>query len=83
MAQRCYNMEAVPPYNPYAPSTEQPPQRVKQASAPLDGTQTLNTEETSTHTFLQVPYDIQDVASGVAFNRWNQMKKQHTEITSI
>jgi hypothetical protein len=56
---------------------------VQQASAPLDGTQSLNTEETSAHTFLQVPYDIQDVASGVASDRWNQMKKQHTNITSI
>jgi SET domain len=25
MTQRCYNMEAVPPYNPYAQSTAQPP----------------------------------------------------------
>ena len=81
MAQRCYNMEAVPPYNPYAPSTAQPPQRVQQSSSHLDGTQSLNTEETSTHTFLQVPYDIQDVASGVASDRWNQIKKQHTDIT--
>ena len=80
MAQRCYNMEAVPPYNPYAPSTAQPPQRVQHTSPPSDGPLT---EETSTHTFLQVPYEIQDVASGVVSDRWNQIKKQHTDITSI
>jgi len=48
---------------------------VQQSSSPLDGTQSMNTEVTSTHTFLQVPYEIQDVASGVVAYYANQQKQ--------
>ena len=42
-----------------------------------------NSEEVSRHMYSHSPYMIQDVTAGVDSIRWNQLKQQHTDITSI
>jgi hypothetical protein len=63
MAQQCYNLESVPPYNPYAPSHAKP-RRELRTSTETEFTCLLATEVGS-HTFLQLPFTVSDVNGGV------------------
>jgi hypothetical protein len=81
MEQHCYNLESLPPYNPYAPSHAKPCRELR-TSTETEFTCLLATEVGS-HTFLQLPFTVLDVNSGVESLRWNQLKLQHTDITSI
>ena len=81
MAQQCYNLESVPPYNPYAPSHANPHRELR-TSTETEFTCPL-AAEVGSHTFLQLPFTVLDVNSGVESLRWNQLKRQHKDITSI